>query len=632
MKQKNRLKDETSPYLLQHAENPVDWYPWCEEAFEKARKEDKPVFLSIGYSTCHWCHVMAKESFEDEDVARRLNRDFISIKVDREERPDLDTVYMTACIALTGSGGWPMSLFLTAEKKPFFAGTYFPKQSRHGMMGFLDLLSAVAEGWKTRRKEMLNGAEALMHEMKTQQKLNPAAEPLQYSGGRTLIRQAVSQLKRSFDQEHGGFGMAPKFPMPQNLLFLIQQYTAGRDETLRPLFEKTLLQMYKGGLYDHLGGGFSRYSTDKYFLVPHFEKMLYDNALLILAYSRAFEATGDRLFLNVAEGAAAWILREMQGAQGGFYSSQDADSEGKEGKYYTFSADEIIRLLGGRDGAAFCSHYGITERGNFEGSNIPNLLAHENPEEVDAVLRERMYQYRKKRYHLHTDDKILTAWNGMAVCALAELYQKTEKKAYLQAAERAVRFLLGQLGDDGDYSALFVSWRAGRTGEPGFTDDYAWMISSFLSLFEATRKKEYLDKARRFMRRALRNFFDGEQGGFTFWGRQNEPLILNPKETHDGAVPSGNSVMVYNLVKLVHYVGDGADGDAFEAAAEKQITFMAAAAKSYPAGHCFFLLALSLWLDSSSFYVCRDGVCGLGADSGVQDGMDGAVREEEVWS
>ena len=342
MKQTNRLKDETSPYLLQHAENPVDWYPWCEEAFEKARKEDKPVFLSIGYSTCHWCHVMAEESFEDEEVARRLNRDFISIKVDREERPDLDTVYMTACTALTGSGGWPMSLFLTAEKKPFFAGTYFPKQSRQGMMGFLDLLSAVSEGWKTRRKEMLNGAEALMHEMKTQQKLNPAAEPLQYSGGRTLIRQAVSQLKRSFDQEHGGFGMAPKFPMPQNLLFLIQQYTAGRDETLRPMFEKTLLQMYKGGLYDHLGGGFSRYSTDKYFLVPHFEKMLYDNALLILAYSRAFEATGDRLFLHVAEGAAAWILREMQGAQGGFYSSQDADSEGEEGKYYTFSADEII--------------------------------------------------------------------------------------------------------------------------------------------------------------------------------------------------------------------------------------------------------------------------------------------------
>ena len=325
----NHLRGETSPYLLQHVDNPVDWYPWCEEAFEKARKEDKPVFLSIGYSTCHWCHVMAEESFEDEEVARRLNRDFISIKVDREERPDLDTVYMTACTALTGSGGWPMSLFLTAEKKPFFAGTYFPKQSRHGMMGFLDLLSAVAEGWKTRRKEMLNGAEALMHEIKTQQKLNPAAEPLQYSEGRTLIRQAVSQLKRSFDQEHGGFGMAPKFPMPQNLLFLIQQYTAGRDETLRPMFEKTLLQMYKGGLYDHLGGGFSRYSTDKYFLVPHFEKMLYDNALLILAYSRAFEATGDRLFLHVAEGAASWILREMQGAQGVFYSSQDADSEGE---------------------------------------------------------------------------------------------------------------------------------------------------------------------------------------------------------------------------------------------------------------------------------------------------------------
>ncbi len=615
----NHLKDQTSPYLLQHADNPVDWYPWCEEAFEKARKEDKPVFLSIGYSTCHWCHVMAEESFEDEDVARRLNRDFISIKVDREERPDLDAVYMSACTALTGSGGWPMSLFLTAEQKPFFAGTYFPKESKRGMMGFLDLLSAVAESWKSRRKELLNGAESLLSELRREQGsgigmkqgTGTEVEALGYSEGRKLIQEGIRQLKRSFDQEHGGFGMAPKFPMAQNLLFLIHQYKNSRDEELRPLFEKTLQQMYKGGIFDHIGGGFSRYSTDKYFLVPHFEKMLYDNALLTATYSQAFEVTGNRQFLDVAEGTAGWILREMQGAHGGFYSSQDADSEGEEGKFYTFDTDEIIRLLGADAGNAVLSHYGMTQRGNFEGKNIPNLLAHEEAEELDAGLRETVYQYRKKRYPLHTDDKVLTAWNGMAVWALAELYQKTEKKTYLQAAERAVRFILDQLGEDGDFSALFVSWRQGRHSGHGFIDEYAWMIAAFLSLYEATRKKEYLDKARRFMRRALRNFFDGEGGGFTFWGRQNEPLIFNLKETHDGAVPSGNSVMAYNLVKLVHYVEGESDSEAFEAAAEKQMAFLASSAKHYPAGHSFFLLALSLWLDSSSFYVCRDGACSV---------------------
>jgi len=304
-------------------------------------------------------------------------------------------------------------------------------------------------------------------------------------------------------------------------------------------------------------------------------------------------------------------LREMQGAHGGFYSSQDADSQGEEGKYYTFDNDEIIRLLGAADGERFLSHYGMMQRGNFEGKNIPNLLAHEEAEELESGLRETVYQYRRKRYPLHTDDKVLTAWNGMAVWALAELYQRTEKKTYLQAAERAVRFILDQLGEDGDFSALYVSWRQGRHGGYGFLDDYAWMIAAFLGLYEATQKKEYLDKARRFMRRALGNFFDGEQGGFTFWGRQNEKLIFNLKESHDGAVPSGNSVMAYNLVKLVHYVEGESDSEAFEAACEKQMAFLASSAKHDLSGHAFFLLALSLWLDSSSFYVCRDGVCSV---------------------
>ena len=606
----NHLKNQTSPYLIQHADNPVDWYPWCEEAFMRARKEDKPVFLSIGYSTCHWCHVMAEESFQDESVARILNRDFISIKVDREERPDLDTVYMAACAAITGSGGWPMSLFLTADRKPFFAGTYFPKESGRGMMGFRDLLTAIAENWKTQKKNLLQTADILTAELK-QDTGTRIPDFLGYQEGQTLIRDGIRQIKRSFDSEHGGFGMAPKFPMPQNLLFLLHQYRKKREEELRPIIEKTLQQMYKGGIYDHLGGGFSRYSTYKFFMIPHFEKMLYDNALLIAVYCQAYEVLGDRTYLETAEETAGWILREMQGGHGGFYSSQDADSDGEEGKFYTFAADEIISLLGKAEGELFLSHYGMTERGNFEGKNVPNLLAHEEAGEADKALREKVFHYRKHRYKLHTDDKILTAWNGMTIWALTELYHVTEKKQYLQAAERGLRFILDQLGQDGDYSAFFASWRQGRHSGPGFLDDYAWMTAAFLRLYETAGKKEYLDKARRFMRRALRNFFDSEMGGFYFCGRQNEPLIFNPKETHDGALPSGNSVMAYNLVKLVHYVGDGTDGEAFEAAAEKQMAFLARTAKSYPAGQAFFLMALSLWLDSSSFYTCGEGGCSI---------------------
>lgn len=608
----NHLKGQTSPYLLQHAENPVDWYPWCEEAFDRARREEKPIFLSIGYSTCHWCHVMAEESFEDKDVASMLNSKFISIKVDREERPDLDAVYMAVCQTMTGSGGWPMTIFMTADQKPFFAGTYFPKHSSRGMTGFLELLSAVAEAWRTRRGELLNTAEGLLSHLR-QTAGRGEEETLDYETGKRILEKAVQQLKREFDSEHGGFGMAPKFPMGHNLLFLMQQYEQTGDEELLQMAEKTLLQMYKGGIFDHLGGGFSRYSTDKYFLAPHFEKMLYDNALLIGAYGRAFELTRKKTFLDVAERTAGWILRDMGGGHGGLYSSQDADSQGEEGKFYTFTHDEILQLLGPGDGARFLSHYGMSERGNFEGKNILNLLAHEEAGEAEAGLRQKVFQYRKERYPLHTDDKILTAWNGMAVWALADLYQKTKEKKYLQAAQRCVRFFLDKVGGEGDFSELFVSWRDGRTSGRGFLDDYAWMVCGLLGIYEATGEPDYLSKAQRFMRRALRNFFDEKQGGFSLWGRENEKLVINPKETYDGAMPSGNSVMAYNLVKLVHYSGSGDAGDAFEAAAEKQMTFLAGAAAKYPAGHCFYLLALSLWLDSSSFYVCRDGVCGLAA-------------------
>ena len=392
----NHLKNQTSPYLLQHAENPVEWYPWCEEAFERAKKEDKPIFLSIGYSTCHWCHVMAEECFEDQDVADLLNHGFISIKVDREERPDLDAVYMAACQAMTGNGGWPMSIFMTAEQKPFFTGTYFPKHSRSGMTGFKDILTYIADVWKSNRSRLLNAAETLHLHLKNMEKRRDC-DTLDYETGRKLLNQGVLQLKKQFDREYGGFGAAPKFPMPHNLMFLMQQYEERGDKALLQIAEKTLMQMYKGGIFDHLGGGFSRYSTDRYFLIPHFEKMLYDNVLLIAAYCRGYDLTRKQIYLDAAEHTAQWILREMQGGHGGFYSAQDADSQGEEGLFYVFSYGEIIQLLGPIDGRNFASHYGMTEDGYFEGKNLIYIMVEAfDYIAIDPVLTPTLYMMQQE--------------------------------------------------------------------------------------------------------------------------------------------------------------------------------------------------------------------------------------------
>lgn len=370
----NHLRNETSPYLLQHADNPVNWYPWGAEAFTQAKKEDKPVFLSIGYSTCHWCHVMAHESFEDEEVAEILNRNFISIKVDKEERPDIDNIYMAVCQAYTGSGGWPTSIFLTPEQKPFFAGTYFPKRAKYGQIGLIDLLGIVAKKWKDDRAGLLDSAEEMVAVLKARQtdkRTSVTAGKGQSADleeqSEWLTRRAVDQYKESFDVTYGGFGEAPKFPTPHNLLFLMQQYEKTGDEVLLGMVEKTLMQMYRGGIFDHIGGGFSRYSTDRYFLVPHFEKMLYDNALLIMAYCKAYCLTKKWIYCEVAERTAEYVLREMTNPEGGFYSAQDADSEGVEGKYYLLEPAEIVKALGEQAGTEFNSYFGITEEGNFEG-------------------------------------------------------------------------------------------------------------------------------------------------------------------------------------------------------------------------------------------------------------------------
>lgn len=572
----NHLKNATSPYLLQHAENPVDWYPWCKEAFEKAKSEDKPIFLSIGYSTCHWCHVMAHESFEDSRTAEILNRNFISIKVDREERPDIDTVYMSVCQAFTGSGGWPMSIFMTWDKKPFFAGTYFPVRSRYGMPGFSDMLLAIAKQWNDNRTELLQSAEQIITHLKKSEEITDVKED-------NLIEDAVRLFKQSFDSVHGGFGSAPKFPTSHNLLFLMLYASQKQVKDALQMAEKTLLQMRKGGIFDHIGYGFSRYSTDKYFLAPHFEKMLYDNALLIMAYSAAYAMTKNQIHLDTAEKTAQYILCEMTSPDGGFYSAQDADSEGVEGKYYTFTLNEIMDILGEERGKQFAQTFDITASGNFEGVNIPNLLKSSDMESDFSEEIQKLYDYRKKRTKLHLDDKILLSWNALMTAALSMLYRVAHKEKYLQAAQNAERFIEQNLCDG---LQLFTSWRDGKRSEKSFLDDYAFYIASLIELYNSTLEKAYLEKAERFCDEAVRRFADCQSGGFYLCEASHTELFLNPRETYDGAIPSGNAVMAYNFVRLYQLT----DKEKYCFLAEKQLAFLSVQAQDYPAGHSMFLM------------------------------------------
>ena len=573
----NRLQYETSPYLLQHAENPVDWYPWCEEAFQRAKAEDKPVFLSIGYSTCHWCHVMAHESFEDREIAALLNRDFISIKVDKEERPDIDSVYMAVCQAFTGSGGWPTSIFMTPDQKPFFAGTYFPKSARGGMIGLRELLMSVRELWKTDRTALLLRAEQVVAGLAQQAAPKRAADA-------QLLDSAVSAYRQLYDRERGGFGSAPKFPAAHNLLFLLTYYERWGDAACLEMAEHTLVQMYRGGLFDHIGYGFCRYSTDDRFLVPHFEKMLYDNALLIQAYCKAYSVTKKPIYRDVAEKTAAYILEEMTAPDGGFYCAQDADSDGEEGKYYLFTPEETTALLGWEEGEAFNRRFGITREGNFEGKSIPNLLDVQSMEPSLQPLLPKVREYRKKRCSLHLDDKILTAWNSLMISAMCMLYRVSGDRRYLDAAQKADRFLRENLLE-GD--VLFASFRAGKRGARGFLDDHAGYLCAQLALYGATLDKEYLERAERLCEAVLASF-RASSGGFYFYGASSEDLILRPKETYDDATPSGNSLMAWALVRLAQLTRC----ERYEREAVGQLEFLAAEAERFPPGYAVFLLAL----------------------------------------
>lgn len=579
---KNHLINETSPYLLQHAENPVNWYPWCEEAFHKAKTENKPIFLSIGYSTCHWCHVMAHESFEDTKTAEILNKHFISIKVDREERPDIDSVYMSVCQAFTGGGGWPMSIFMTWDKKPFFAGTYFPPFSRYGMPSFPELLNTIAKQWKSNQSDLLKSAEEIIrHLQDTRSNENSKT-------GSDLIQQAVRIFEHTFDSTHGGFGDAPKFPVPHNLMFLMLYSKQSNNSNALKMAEKTLMQMRKGGIFDHIGYGFSRYSTDKYYLAPHFEKMLYDNALMIMAYASAYSITNNNIYLDTAEKTAEYILNEMTSEYGGFYSAQDADSEGVEGRYYTFSLNEISSILGKDKGREFAKAYDITEGGNFEGMNIPNLLrSNDLTTEFNEEIK-KLYSYRKTRFNLHLDDKILLSWNSMMIAAMSMLYRLTQEHKYLNAAQKAQEFIEKNLYDG---QKLYTSFRDGKCSKNVFLDDYAFYITALTELYNSTLNKNYLEKAENFCKETVKLFIDDKNGGFFLCETNSAELFINPKETYDGAIPSGNSVMAYNLVRL-YQITEKAE---YKDLLEKQITFMSSKAYDYPSGNSMFLLSMLIY-------------------------------------
>jgi len=558
----NHLINEKSPYLLQHVENPVDWYPWGEEAFKKSHQENKPIFLSIGYSTCHWCHVMAHESFESVEVADLMNEAFISIKVDREERPDIDKIYMTVCQMMTGSGGWPLTILLTPDKKPFFAGTYFPKKSKFGRIGLIDLIKRVKTLWINSKDELLESAEKITSSLQNLSQESPGD-----TFNKRVLKKTYNQLLSQFDSEKGGFNESPKFPTPHNLLFLLRYWKRTKEKHALEMVEKTLQEMRKGGIYDHIGFGIHRYSTDKNWLVPHFEKMLYDQALVALAYIEAFQATRKDIYKRTAEEIFEYVIRDMTLPEGGFYSAEDADSEGEEGKFYVWSKTELEKVLDQKEIELIINTYNITESGNYleeatrkkTSKNILHLDQIQVLEQEEQYLkleaiRQKLFNYREKRVRPHRDDKILTDWNGLMITALAKGAKVFSNLKYLKIAQNATDFVLNNLKkEDGE---LLHRYREGKAEIEGFLTDYAFFIWGLIEMFEATFNNKYLEIALELNKYLLNNFWDGHIGGFYFTSESNEELLTRQKEIYDGAVPSGNSVSMLNLLRLSYITGD----------------------------------------------------------------------------
>ncbi len=582
----NRLVDEKSPYLLQHAHNPVDWYPWGGEAFSGAVAEDKPIFLSIGYSTCHWCHVMERESFEDEEVAEVLNKSFISIKVDREERPDIDHIYMNVCQALTGSGGWPLTIIMTADKKPFFAGTYFPKKDRMGHSGLIDILNEITNLWNHEKGKVDKAIDSIMQHMESTFETTEHGEI-----SKDVLDKAFHNFKASFDSLYGGFGKAPKFPTPHNLCFLLRYYNETKNEEALYIVEKTLESMYRGGIYDHIGFGFSRYSTDRKWLIPHFEKMLYDNALISIIYLEAYQLTKKEAYKDIAEQIFEYVLRDMTSKDGAFYSAEDADSEGEEGKFYAWVPEELTMILGEKDGKAFAAYFDITERGNFEEENIPNLINNESAFQKIAALpmdeyRKKVFKYREDRVHPYKDDKVLTAWNGLMIAAMAYGARVLEDRRYKVAAENAVSFIKKHLiREDG---RLLARYRDGEAAYPAYIDDYAFLIWGLIELYETTFVLDYLEFALKLTEDMIKYFYDERSGGFYIYGSDSEELISRPKDIYDGATPSGNSVATLNLLRLSRITGRSE----LEDMAHRQFRAFSKSIEHYPSAYSHFMMAV----------------------------------------
>jgi len=558
----NRLLKESSPYLRQHAHNPVDWYPWGAEALDRAVALDRPIFLSIGYSACHWCHVMEHESFEDPEVARILNEHFVSIKVDREERPDLDQIYMTAVQLLTQQGGWPMSVFLTPAMQPFFGGTYFPPDDRYGRPSFNRLLGAISNAWQTQREGVTAQAGQITENIQRVTRLETAPGDL----GDGLLRQATAELGRRFDRQYGGFGAAPKFPHPMDLRLLLRCWQRFGDQGALDMVRLTLDRMAMGGMYDHLGGGFHRYSTDERWLVPHFEKMLYDNALLVPAYLEAFQATGEPFYRQVVEETLAYVLREMTSPDGPFFSTQDADSEGEEGKFFVWSAAEIEQVLGKESADVFADVYDVTAEGNWEGKNILHRsksdeqdarLLHRGVPELRAALaeaRSKLFVVRGQRVWPARDEKVLTSWNALMIAAFAQAAQVLDKQEYAAAATRAADFLLQRMR--ASHGRLYRTWSQGTDPKlNGYLEDYAFLIDALVSLYETTFAPRWIAAALELAGVLIDQFWDREEGAFFFTGRDHEALIARAKDATDSSTPSGNALAVLALLRVARLTG-----------------------------------------------------------------------------
>ena len=553
----NHLANEQSPYLLQHADNPVDWYPWGKEAFKKARELDRPIFLSIGYSTCHWCHVMEHESFEDDSVAKLLNDSFISIKVDREELPEIDHVYMSVCQAMTGGGGWPLTIVMTPAKEPFFAGTYFPKDKRGGRSGLFQILPMIADAWNSKRQDIMTSVGKVKNYL---DQLN--SKPAGNNFSTELINRAYDQFRNGFDEEYGGFFRAPKFPSPHNLIFLMRYHHSFDNKIALDMATKTLKQMRLGGIYDHIGFGFHRYSTDRHWLVPHFEKMLYDQAMIAMAYIEAYHITGEDIFAQTAREIFTYVLRDMTASEGGFFSAEDADSEGEEGKFYIWTEQEIKEILGEDYGKEFNDIFSITTPGNYRDEssgkktrlNIPHLKNYNTNGSYEfESAREKLFNIREKRIHPLKDDKILTDWNGLMIAALAKAAIVLDEPVYLDAAEKAAEFVLHSISKG---ERLLKRYRNGVAALDAHLDDYAFMAWGLLELYEATFATKYLSQALDLMNIMVEDFWDDKNGGFFLGSDQSEKLIVRSKTAYDGAIPSGNSVAVMNMVKLTRITGN----------------------------------------------------------------------------